>query len=335
MAEQEKGKKKKGRKILFFTAFLIIMAIIAFFMSSLFVSATSAAILYIESGSVEVFDGKSWKIAEDEMELKLNYGVRTLSDSSASVAFFEGEIIRLEENTEISIKELNEKEITINQVTGFTWNKITKLSGIEDYSIETPTTVATVRGTEFAVIIDGETKIMVKDGTVRLKMEGDEIDVSTNEKVIARLKEKLSKTAMTDEDRNLMIRNKDKDITILKKLRGREIDRKKVMVSVFKRVTKMTDEDIRKGLEDIDEGRVDENELIVKSPVKVPNIDRIIKITNEIKTIKGTAVNSTRMISDTIKDTENITANQKNTSISIVKEDVDERTTDSSLSSVY
>ena len=270
---------------------LIILAIIvlvgAFLAYTLFASATTSAILYIEKGTVEVDSGKGWQAAQDEMSLGLNDKIRTLAESSASIALYEGEIVRLEENTEISIEKLTRESVTINQNSGSTWNKITKISGIEDYNVKTPTTVATVRGTGFGIKIANNVNLLVGEGKVGFKKGTEEIDVNANEKAIAN--ETLQKLELTQEDMDWINSQKIKDIEILKKLRLREIEKHSIFVSALKATTKITDEDIKQALNDIDEGKLNEDELAKKSPITIPSIEKIKKLNQQIRLLRGTA----------------------------------------------
>jgi len=282
-----KGKQAGMIKKTLLIILAIIVLIIAFFAYSIFASATTSAVLYIEKGSVEVDSGNGWKAAQDEMSLSLNDKVRTLTESSASIALYEGEIIRLEENTEISIEKLTKESVTINQNSGSTWNKITKISGIEDYSVKTPTTVATVRGTGFGIKIANNVNLLVGSGKVGFKKDNEEIEVNANEKGIAN--ETLQKLGLSQEDIDWINAQTGKDIEILKKLRLREIERHKLFVTALKTAAGITDKDITKGLDDIDNGELNEDELIEKSPIVPPSIEKIKRLNQQIRLLKGTA----------------------------------------------
>lgn len=264
----------------------VIVLIVAFFAYSIFVSATTSAILYIEKGSVEVDSGNGWKAAQDEMSLGLNDKVRTLAESSASIALYEGEIMRLEENTEISIEKLTRESVTINQNSGSTWNKITKISGIEDYNVKTPTTVATVRGTGFGIKIKNAVNLLVGEGKVGFKKGTEEIEVNANEKA----DETMQKLGLTREDIDWINSQKEKDIEILKKLRLREIERHKLFITALKAAAGITDEDITKTLDDIDNGELNEDELIEKSPIVPPSVEKIKKLNQQIRLLKGMSI---------------------------------------------
>jgi len=117
--------------------------------------------------------GGEWTDAENEMDLYESDSVKTGEDSSAQILLFKGSIIRLDSNTEVTLKEIIEGEetsVTIQQDTGRTWSTIQKISGIDDYEVQTPTAVASVRGTSFDVNIteDGITIVSVINGSVNV-----------------------------------------------------------------------------------------------------------------------------------------------------------------------
>ncbi len=120
------------------------------------------AVLAVHSGEVLV----NGIAASAGQELKEGDLVRTMA-GKASVVFFDSSVLRLDENTEVSIKKISKDSVELKQAAGQTWSRILKVSGIREYKIETPNTVATVRGTGFAVKVeDGDTKIVVKEGKV-------------------------------------------------------------------------------------------------------------------------------------------------------------------------
>ena len=158
------------------------------------VAEKAKAQLIVESGNVEVrSNGGSWTVAENGMYLYESDSVRTGDDSSASIVLFETSVIRLDSNTEVTIEELirgEETSVTIQQDSGRTWNTVNKISGIDNYEVQTPTTVASVRGTAFVVIVqeNGSTYYGVKHGLLNVsKISGGvvlgSIDVSGNESV--------------------------------------------------------------------------------------------------------------------------------------------------------
>jgi len=116
-----------------------------------------------------VNSGNSWATATSGMQLSADYSVRTGADGDAVVIFFGASALRLGPNTEIRLSEILTNFTSIELSNGQTWSRILKVSGIEEYEIETPTTVATVRGTGFAVVVRGnDTDVTVGDGSVNV-----------------------------------------------------------------------------------------------------------------------------------------------------------------------
>jgi hypothetical protein len=174
---------------------VVIICIIGFVFVWFMVSPEEVkAQLIIDTGIVEVKpSGGVWTIAEDGMDLYQSDSVRTGDDSYASIIFLKTSIIRLDSNTEVTLEELFRREetsINIQQDSGRTWNTVYKISGIDNYEVETPTTVASVRGTAFVVLVleNGSTYYGVSHGILNVTSISngviqDSIDVSGNESV--------------------------------------------------------------------------------------------------------------------------------------------------------
>lgn len=199
------GKKKdtketsnffKGKFRLIIPAIIIICIIV--FVWLIFtpevVADKAKAQLIINSGDVQVkSSGESWKLADNGMYLYSYDSIKTGDNSSASIILFETSIIRLDSDTQISIEELirgEETSVTVQQDYGRTWNTIYKISGIDNYEVQTPTTVASVRGTAFVVIVqeNGSSYYGVSHGVLNVSIITDgeiqgSIDVSGNESI--------------------------------------------------------------------------------------------------------------------------------------------------------
>ncbi len=188
--------KSKNKKTLLIISIIILICIIGilWFIINLG-EATVKAQLIIESGIVEIkHEGDDWSTAKNGTILYQSDIIRTGNNTEASVVFFESSIIRLDSNTEIILKELiteaEKTSITIQQNSGRTWNTVLKVSGIDDYEVQTPTTVASVRGTSFDVYIQSNnlTDVGVGRGVVIIsKIDNntiiDSIELKMNEAV--------------------------------------------------------------------------------------------------------------------------------------------------------
>ena len=192
-----KNEKPKKKMIYFLIPILIIIGLIIIVLliqSPVEASDDAYAQLIIDYGIVEIKQGtETWSIAENGMILYPDDTIKTFDNTSASVILFKSSIIRLDSNTEITILEIireEETNVSISQNSGRTWNTIRKISGIDDYEVQTPTTVASVRGTSFMVNVTilGETFYGVVNGTVNVSsLENGtivySIEVNENESV--------------------------------------------------------------------------------------------------------------------------------------------------------
>ena len=159
-------------------------------------STVVKAQLVIDSGTVQVrHAGGTWTSADNGMLLYQSDSVKTGENTSASIILFESSILRLDSNTEVTLEEiLQETEATnvkIQQDEGRTWNTISKISGIDNYEVQTPVAVASVRGTSFCVNVqsNGTTLVGVGTGVVNVSRIINNqlqpgLDVNKDEEVI-------------------------------------------------------------------------------------------------------------------------------------------------------
>ncbi len=128
----------------------------------------AVAVLAVQSGHAMV----NGKPASAGMDLHAGDVVSTSAGAKASIVFFDSSILRLDENTEITVKKIvagDVRSVEIKQSAGQTWSRVLKIGGVREYKIETPNTAATVRGTGFAVrVSDGNTTVKVEDGKVHV-----------------------------------------------------------------------------------------------------------------------------------------------------------------------
>lgn len=196
--EIKSNKKAKSMKKIFLLIIpiIIIVCIIGFIWYTQSTDVVNAQLI-VESGTVQVkHAGGSWISAQNSMLLHQSDSVKTGDNTSASIILFESSIIRLDNNTEVTIQELIQQEgetsVKIKQDAGRTWNTISKMSGIDNYDVQTPTTVASVRGTAFVVIVqsNGTTYYGVAHGILNVSYVSNGtiqgvVDLDENESVIA------------------------------------------------------------------------------------------------------------------------------------------------------
>ena len=113
-------------------------------------------ILYKESGLVSIkepLDSVIKPVTEKSIVIKNKTVVTTGTSSRASVLLPDNSIVSLSANTEITIN-YTASSTNIFQSLGSTYHRVQTLIAGKSYEVQTPSTLAAVRGTKFAVIFD-------------------------------------------------------------------------------------------------------------------------------------------------------------------------------------
>ncbi|MBU2561929.1 MAG: FecR domain-containing protein [Nanoarchaeota archaeon] len=253
---------------------LIIIISLAVLMSS----KTRVAFLNIEEGNVEVDTGKGWTSAKDGMDLSLNDKVRTL-EGKAVIILYESVLVQLDPNTEVSIEELSKKNTKLYQSSGSTWNKFAAIAGIQSFEVETPTTVATVRGTDFWVDMDS---VGVTEGNVDVKLRDKLLKLTAGKKALLERDLPVVRDVSPEDIQKAVLR-KQIIVKHLKNLRQQEIEKHKNTYEMAKRLRGWTDADVQRYMDKLDRGELDENNIRRKTILPMESIDKFAKITAEIK----------------------------------------------------
>jgi hypothetical protein len=266
---------KTGYIILGIIIFLALVLAIGYFKVT--GSPTTVAFLNVEGGDVTVNTGSGWQPAVDQMKLGIEDRVKT-GVGQASVVLHESIVVSLDPNTEIAIKDLNKQHVKLEQPSGQTWNKFTEMAGVDEFSVETPNTVATVRGTYFGVGMD---KITVGEGVVIVEKDGQRIEVRAGKKVMVK-DGVLVEEDMTPEETQDLTESMRRSVQQMQELREREARKHPVLLSQLKKKYGITDAQVKEHLDKADRGEYDLDELEEKSPVKIESVAKIKKITAEI-----------------------------------------------------
>lgn len=268
----------KAKKIFFGTigGILVFMVALYFYAS---MSSTNVAILNIESGNVMVDKGNGLMSAMDGMKLKLNNIIKTGDDGEASVVLYESAIVSLKPNTEIRIADLDKDNIRIQQSSGSTWNKFTGLLGLTGMSIETPDTVATVRGTSFGVNLTG---VFVGEGKVWVNWSGEDGIVEQGE-AMDWSKGKLIKRNLTAQEKAIIIIEVKKHIEVMKDIRMDEIEKKKFIITQLLNANNLSYSELPDYLEEIDSGEGEMSEISGKIPIKLDSLQKILDMTGKVR----------------------------------------------------
>lgn len=122
------------------------------------------------------------QMLEDELTLQSGYFIKT-EGGSAHIIYPDNSMTSIDSNTQLQVF-VKTSGIDIKQTLGNTWHRVQKVIGTKSYSVETPTAIASVRGTKFAVEVNDSgsknANIMVKEGSVRL----DQIDPADFRKLV-------------------------------------------------------------------------------------------------------------------------------------------------------
>jgi hypothetical protein len=134
-------------------------------------SKTPQIILLQEIGSAQYLNiEKIWvETTDKETYLPTQTEIKIPAGSKAHLIFPDNSIMSIAENTQIAIN-WTKSSTTINQLVGNTWHRIKSIEQQKDYSVETPETIASVRGTVFSVEkINDKTVVNVMKSIVDVK----------------------------------------------------------------------------------------------------------------------------------------------------------------------
>jgi hypothetical protein len=243
-----------GKKFLPVVAIVLIIAVVGILWVTVSADEVVTAQLRIEYGTVEVkHSGESWTAAEDGMILYQSDSIKTGEDTYASVVLFESSIIRLDNNTEITLTEIiqtaEETSVTIDQDAGRTWSTISKISGMENYEVQTSTTVASTRGTSFDTNVSGnETTIGVGSGTVNVTIvqNGSAVnstDVNKDQSVVVDPENQTFYIGNLTKD-GWILRNLHEDEEFLEQVKAELYNRIAEYIPEIKEKTGITDEEL-------------------------------------------------------------------------------------------
>ncbi len=168
-------KMRKFFKIIIFGSVLLIFVGMH---SPLNATARSIAVLAKINGRLDVNEivDPGWRIANMGQMLSNGDRLRSGAEAWAAIFFLDGSQIKMHENSNFTIQSEREKEralkTTIKVAQGEMWMKVPPDKG-SNFKIETPTSVASVKGTEFNLRVeqDGTTFLTVIEGSVEFLNE--------------------------------------------------------------------------------------------------------------------------------------------------------------------
>jgi len=135
------------------------------------ISSPSGEVLVQKSGS----GADNFVLASAGMRLEPGDRIKTGEESSTLIIFFDGSVMEIGANSDITIEQLDLAQdtgsttIRLKQLVGNTVNRVQQLvDSASKYEVETPAGVAVVRGTIFSMMVEesGYTLLSTDDGFV-------------------------------------------------------------------------------------------------------------------------------------------------------------------------
>lgn len=125
--------------------------------------------VFKDAGSISVKSGTGEYEKKDQAEFTIdnNSFVKTDAGGTGHVVLPDNSMISLSNNTEMQIK-YSPGKTDIFQSLGNAWYRVQKLSGKNEFTVETPTIIAAVRGTIFGVERGTSELSYVTDGTIEI-----------------------------------------------------------------------------------------------------------------------------------------------------------------------
>jgi hypothetical protein len=251
-------------------AILCIFVVLAVVFVLPLVLESPAAVLVVESGTVEVaqmganmvqgqFSQVSGRLAIDQGSV-----IRT-GQGRASVILYGSTAIRLAENTIVTLSSIqNTKDgrtVSLWQPSGTTWSRIVSVSGISAFEIETPHSVATAKGTAFETSVSGSaTSTSLVEGNLHVQAKGTdrELDIEQNQAID--ISEGNAEVRFVRES-GFMQENMQKDEQHLQDLKEKIKSKYGVYIGIAKAQYGLTDEQVDRYIDDALRGKYSQQDI--------------------------------------------------------------------------
>src|SRR5260221_1985778 len=149
---------------------------------------TNANLIIVKAPVSVNRDGKDLEITNNEIEVKVGDKIATGDKGVAYLLFADNSSVTIDSNTEIEIQaETNNSDnfqTKLFQSIGRTWMRVENLTGKKaDFEVETPNTIAAVRGTQFGCDVFADKSIYYSiehSIALTLKSTGEVITIDEN-----------------------------------------------------------------------------------------------------------------------------------------------------------
>lgn len=127
--------------------------------------------LTITKGDVKVVEGETVRTAAAGQVLTAGQLIRTGAEAMAEIFVKDQGIVRLSANTEFALKRVDAEGVELDQKSGKSTVFLKRLKQDSEFTINTPTSVAAVRGTSFMVDVKSKTEstFVLYDGAIEVK----------------------------------------------------------------------------------------------------------------------------------------------------------------------
>ncbi|MBI2404586.1 phosphodiester glycosidase family protein [Candidatus Gottesmanbacteria bacterium] len=190
----------------------------------------------------------------ETIPLEENDTVTTNKETVALIRYSDDTLVRLGPETTVVFHRTKDGKVAVENKIGSIYARFKKLLGVTDsLEVETPTAVATVRGTAFSVwhrkdntsrisVVEDTVDVVKKDETGKRRMETQTSIPQDNKADVHPAKEqrvRVSKILETDEERNWLLLNKEADSerekkrkTLCPTCRLRYVDERQILATV-------------------------------------------------------------------------------------------------------
>jgi hypothetical protein len=143
------------------------------------VPLTDRAFVIASSGTVDIFGTAGWVPLSAGDDLEFGDRIRTGADSTVSIQFGRGAVMRLAERSEIEVRTLRysngETVLGFLLTEGQAFNDVRETASNTSFKVRTPQLVINSEGTRFSVLsTEGESDVGVDEGTVSVLALGED-----------------------------------------------------------------------------------------------------------------------------------------------------------------
>ncbi len=167
-------------------------------------------------GDVKIIRGKKKISADVDMKLKPGDMIKTGRDGVATVQYEDGSEVRVQESSWIKVGNKSSEDMEfVSVVSGLIKAKFSKVKRGGERKVYTPTTVCSVRGTEFLVGVSegADSRVALTEGKLDVKNPYGKTKMKENQKVdvgVAKAPKKKKGFELSMEDLNNWKANSDK-----------------------------------------------------------------------------------------------------------------------------